>query len=186
MVVGTTEQSNMLIILILFFLIISGTCFADGPPSSPILKEKEIRAVDSFIKSQERIRSHKHTSLNRREYRETRRYMFGDVDGDKVPDLVVRYTLEEGNNWTIYIVAFKRPLMQHLAHARVGGKGYRGVELAAVADGVIEIKTGYYSRRDALCCPSVAGTSAYSIAKGVLIEDDMIVDCAGSEVPKSQ
>jgi len=171
-------------VVLISFLLINSVSFADGPASMPPLTKKEIRAVDAFIKGQERIRSHKYVSLNRTEYRDARQYLLGDLNGDKFPDLVVRYTLEEGNTWTLYLAVFRRPSMQHLAHALVGGKGYRSVDLNTVANGLIEVKILYYSSYDGLCCPSVPGTSVYYIAEKSLREGEVRVDCTQWKPPE--
>ena len=174
----------MRIVLTVCLLFIATASFAGPDPSQPTLTEKEIRAVDAFIKKQERIRSHKNVSLNRVEYKEARQYMLGDVNGDKVPDLVVYYSLVEGNTWNLFIAVFKRPCMQNPVNARVGGKGYRGIELSRVAEGLIEVKTKYYSPYDALCCPSVPGTSVYYLAEGALIEGEVRVNCTEWKPPE--
>src|SRR5690242_7291377 len=92
--------------LIAILLLNCAISYADEPASAPLPTptEKEVTAVDTFIKSQERIRSHKHLSLNAHEYREARQYLLGSLKGTNV--LVVRYTLEESNTWTLYLAVF--------------------------------------------------------------------------------
>ncbi len=168
--------------LITFLLLNGAVSYAGSPASMPELTKKEIRAVDSFIGSQVRIRSHKYLSLNSLEYRDARQYIVGNLNGENA--LVVRYTLEESNNWTLYLAVFRKSSMQHIAHDRVGGKGYRSVDLNGIANGGIKLNVLYYSPYDGLCCPSVPGTSLYSITGNSLREDEVRVDCTQWKAPE--
>ncbi len=168
--------------LLAFLLLNCAMSYAGDPAPVPQLTEKETKAVDRFIKSQERIRSQKYVSRNAQEYRDSRQYISGKLDGNNV--VVVRYTLEESNTWTLYIAVFRRPSMQEIAYARVGGKEYREVELSGISNEGIELKVLYYSNSDGLCCPSVPGTSVYYIAEKSLIEGRMRVDCTQWKAPE--
>ena len=176
----------------LLFTFVSAAAVADTPTtaahaadaSQPKLTRKEITAVDAFIKTQERVRSKKDPAHNRLEYRDARRYAVGDANHDRVSDVVVQYTLEEDNNWVLFLAVFSRPTMRHLAHTRVGGKNHRTVDLRKVSDGTIELVTQNYSPADASCCPSVPGKSLYMLTDGALEEIDAVIECSGSRPPQ--
>jgi hypothetical protein len=138
------------------------------------LSSNELNIVNAYIKSKERISTD--IGESRAEFQDARKYIKGDINGDKIPDLIVQYTLEEGNNWTIYIAVFEEPSMKLIAAKHIGGKGYRIAELSKVKNGLIEIGVQLYSTEDALCCPSVPGTAYYLVKKNSLNEARLIVD----------
>ncbi|HVT02995.1 MAG TPA: hypothetical protein VHL58_06415, partial [Thermoanaerobaculia bacterium] len=74
-----------------------GSATAAGPAFVP--SERQVKAADALIHSQEIVRNPRKPAENRLEYREARSCALGDVTGDRVADLVIQYTLEEGNNW---------------------------------------------------------------------------------------
>ncbi len=70
------------------------------------------------------------TSEGASEYKEARKIIFGDVDGDGVKDAVVQYTLEGaggGNSWSQQLAVFvnKRGVYKLAADETVGGKFLR-------------------------------------------------------------
>ena len=148
------------------------------------LTPKEIRAVDAFITTQARARRSKETPDRCVEDPDARRYLVGDVAHDRVPDIVVRYTLEQGNNWTLFLAVFTRPSMRPVASARVGGKGYRTVDLGEISHGVIELHTQSYAPNDPMCCPSVPGQSTYGLVQGRLEEIELTIDCSARNPPE--
>lgn len=89
--------------------------------------------------------------------------------------VAVQYTIETGVSWQIYVAVLAGQTHQLLARGRVGGKGYRSVTLNAVSDGVLKCEVQYYASDDALCCPSIPGTSYFEVRDGQIWETDAIV-----------
>jgi hypothetical protein len=99
----------------------------------------------------------------------------GDLTHDGQPETVVLYTIEGqgGSNLHIqYLAVFTRRngKLSPLAHADVGGKSTRGIELRSVDNNSILLDTLNYGPRDASCCPSVKGTTRYVLSGGRLRE----------------
>lgn len=154
--------------------------------SAVALTPAQSAAIDKFIATQEIRRDRKHPSLNLLEYRDARSYVVGAIGSPAIPVVVVQYTLEGGNRWELYIAVFERATMQHRAHTRVGAKGQRSATLTrAVPAGGIELDTLYYGDGDALCCPSVPGSTSYELDGTSLQESEVRIDCsARKEAPK--
>jgi len=106
------------------------------------------------------------------EHAEARRILVGSGPSGSAPLLVVQYTIETGNSWQLYVAVFEKDSHRLLARGRVGGKAYREVSVKSVAGGLVEMDTIYYALADALCCPSVHGTSALEVRDGQLWETD--------------
>lgn len=157
---------------------VATAALANEKPPQPVLKPSELKAVNTFIKSQEKSISRNDVAMNRTENTESRMYLLGDVNNDKIDDLVVSYALLEGNRWTLFIAVFSKPTMKYISHTRVGAKGYRGVELKKIHNNLIELSVKYYCRTDPLCCPSVPGVSKYSISQGKFIEESVQINCS--------
>ncbi|MDQ3750122.1 MAG: hypothetical protein M3367_14100 [Acidobacteriota bacterium] len=71
------------------------------------------------------------------EYKEARKIIYGDVDGDGVKDAVVQYTLEGaggGNYWGQNLVVFlnKKGVYKMSADETVGGKFFRSFDLLKI------------------------------------------------------
>jgi len=72
------------------------------------------------------------------EYKEARKIVYGDVDGDGAKDAVVRYTLEGaggGNSWGQSLAVFlnKKGVYKMAADETVGGKMFRSFDVLKVA-----------------------------------------------------
>jgi hypothetical protein len=52
----------------------------------------------------------------------------------------------------------------------VGGKNRREAELTSIADGLINLKTVDYGPNDPSCCPTIKGTTRYTLDAGRLKE----------------
>jgi hypothetical protein len=109
------------------------------------------------------------------EYREARKTLHGNINGDGKADLVVLYSLEGfggGNSYSQYLAVFlgKGKTFQYAANAIVGGKLNRDVDLKSIASRRINLDTMEYRRNDAACCPSKKGTTRYIFANGKLKE----------------
>lgn len=71
------------------------------------------------------------------EYKEARKIVFGDVDGDGKADAIVQYTLEGaggGNSWGQNLAVFlnKKGVYKLAANETVGGKFFRSFDVARV------------------------------------------------------
>jgi hypothetical protein len=141
--------------------------------SATSLSPPEAKAVKAFIDSMARERTRGGDATQ--EYLGGRRATRGDLDGDGKSELVVLFTLEQGNVWTQFLSVFGSGT-KHLASLRVGGKGQRGVGLERVTNGRIELSTKNYGASDALCCPSIVGHSWFELRAGSLEEMESRLD----------
>jgi hypothetical protein len=90
------------------------------------------------------------------------------------------YTIETGNTWQIYLAVVDGTSHRVLADGRVGGKGYRTTRVKAVKDGVIEVEAKYYGPGDAMCCPTVPGTSWFGVRDGLIWEAEAKIETSRS------
>lgn len=152
---------------------------AATPPEAS-LSPAESRAVKAFIEGQVKQRTRGSDIVE--EFLGGRRSTRGDLDGDGKADLVVLFTLEQGNVWTQFLSVFGSA-NKPLATIRVGGKGQREVELRQVTDGRVELATKNYGPSDPLCCPSMAGHSWLVLHADSLEEAESRIDGAVSVAP---
>jgi hypothetical protein len=149
------------------------------PEVSDEVSSEAVRAISAFIESQGL--SAKETEMMDESPRRYRLVNLG-VGGKDVATL---YTMNPNgsNGWEIYLALFSEDGRGHfrpVAHARVGGKGYRYVAFGPLLhDGYIELLTANYGKDDPMCCPSVAGKSYWAVEDGVLVEGSACVgrDC---------
>lgn len=97
-------------------------------PNSSAAQTSLTKTIDRYI---EKIRD------DASEYKEARKILYGDVDGDGVKDAVVQYTLEGaggGNSWGQNLVVFlnKKGVYKAAGDEVVGGKFFRGFKLQKV------------------------------------------------------
>ncbi len=76
------------------------------------------------------------------EYKEARKIVYGDVDGDGAKDAVVRYTLEGaggGNSWGQNLAVFlnKKGVYKLATDETVGGKFFRSFDVLKVENKII-------------------------------------------------
>jgi len=111
----------------LFFLCLVGAGFLLA--STPIAAQVNLqKAIDRYI---EKVRE------DADEYKEARKIVYGDVDGDGTKDAVVQYTLEGaggGNSWGQNLVVFlnKKGVYKMSAGETVGGKFFRTFDLLKI------------------------------------------------------
>ena len=114
--------------------------------------------------------------LGGEEYREARKIVTGDLNGDGRADAAVLYTIEGaggGNNYAQFLAVFVRDEEGQLApaaHASAGGKLYREAHLVSITDGAVLLNVVNYAEKDAACCPSKKGTTRYTLVDGKLVE----------------
>ena len=104
-----------------------------------------------------------------------RKTIEGDVNHDGVADVAVLYTIEGqggSNNYIQYLAVFvrKKTGLVFAARAPVGGKNRRGMELTSIKDNVIYFDTTGYADRDPSCCPSIKGTTSFTLVGNKLVE----------------
>jgi hypothetical protein len=126
------------------------------------------QVVSRFIQSQ--------TSRTRgTEYKEGRKIVTGDLNGDGNPDIAVLYTLEGahgGNDYNQYLAVFLSVNGKYVykAHRRVGGRFERNMDLKSIEGGKILFDTMEYLPKDPSCCPSKKGATQFTLAQGRLVE----------------
>ncbi len=123
----SNNQSSDKIFAGLFLLCLVGVGFLLAP--MPIAAQANLqKAIDSYI---EKVRE------DADEYKEARKIIYGDVDGDGTKDAVVQYTLEGaggGNSWGQSLVVFlnKKGVYKMSADETVGGKFFRTFDLLKI------------------------------------------------------
>jgi hypothetical protein len=104
-----------------------------------------------------------------------RKTIEGDVNHDGVADVAVLYTIEGqdgSNNYIQYLAVFvrKNTGLVFAARTPVGGKNRRGMELTSIKNNVIYFDTTGYADRDPSCCPSIKGTTSFTLVRNKLVE----------------
>jgi len=123
---SNNQPSNKLLVG-LFLLCLVGMGFLLAP--TPIAAQANLqKAIDRYIG---KVRE------DADEYKEARKIIYGDVDGDGTKDAVVQYTLEGaggGNSWGQSLVVFlnKKGVYKMSADETVGGKFFRSFDLLKV------------------------------------------------------
>ncbi|HWH77216.1 MAG TPA: hypothetical protein VNT76_07580, partial [Candidatus Binatus sp.] len=98
-----------------------------------------------------------------------------DVNRDGIADVVVLYTIESqggSNNCVQHLAVFLRKdgKLSGTAHVSAGGKSFRSVELASIANNEIRLQTLNYAPKDPTCCPTLKGETRYILTSGKLLE----------------
>lgn len=112
------------------------------------------------------------------EYKEARKIVYGDVDGDGVKDAVVQYTLEGfggGNSWSQSLAVFlnKKGVYKMAGEETVGGKFFRSFDLVKVVNKEIVGETETCPADDGpqgLCENPAKGQVKYVLLNGKLEE----------------
>lgn len=109
------------------------------------------------------------------EYKEARKVLYGDTDGDGDEDAVAQFTVEGmggGNNYIFYLAVFKNDggKLTAVTDEAAGGKLSRGIELTKIEKGVIYLDTKEYDEDDGSCCPSIEGKTTYVLQGKKLVE----------------
>jgi hypothetical protein len=149
------------LILVFFVLILAGFQFAYSQTS-------ETTIIDGFISKQA-------AKEDAEEYKEARKVLRGDVNGDRKTDLVVLYSLEGfggGNNYIQYLAVFlgNGKTFRYATNEPVGGKMRRDIDLKSITGSTINLNTKEYRKNDAACCPSRDAKTRYVFRNGKLRE----------------
>lgn len=104
-----------------------------------------------------------------------RKTIEGDLNHDGAADVAVLYTIEGqggSNNYIQYLAVFVRRKtgLVFAARAAVGGKNRRGMDFTSIKDNVMYFETSGYADRDPSCCPSIKGTTTFTLVGARLIE----------------
>ena len=106
---------------------------------------------------------------------DVRKTIEGDLNHDGAADVAVLYTIEGqggSNNYIQYLAVFirKKTGLVFAAKTPVGGKNRRGMELTSIKDNVMHLDTTGYADRDPSCCPSIKGTTSFTLTGRKLTE----------------
>lgn len=132
------------------------------------MQDQDAATIDSFIQRQAK-REHGE------EYKEARKVVVGDLNGDGIPDTAVLYTIEGqrgSNNSAQYLAVFVRTKagIEPAASVALGGKSYASVESIAVRENAIDLATLSYAPSDPSCCPTKKGRTQFVLAGRILKE----------------
>lgn len=140
-----------------------------GLPSLTVAAQSDDKAVvDKYIASQaKRERGEEPDGI--------RKTIEGDLNHDGAADVAVLYTIEGqggSNNYIQYLAVFvrKKTGLVFAARMAVGGKNHRGMELTSIKDNVMYFDTMDYAARDPSCCPSIKGTTRFTLVGNRLVE----------------
>jgi hypothetical protein len=108
------------------------------------------------------------------EYCQFRRYeALSDLDGDRVDDFVVLFTIEGleggGNDHADFMSVFLSGRKWQALTVRTGGRGERDPVAIEVRDGKLFLDALVYLPADAMCCPSGKTTLVYQIRGDALV-----------------
>ena len=109
------------------------------------------------------------------EYKEARKILDGDLDGDGDEDTAVQFTIEGmggGNMFSFYLAVFRNDNGKFTAVTDevIGGKLNRNVEFTKIENGTMYFDTKNYADGDGACCPSIAGKTSYILEGNKLVE----------------
>ena len=102
-----------------------------------------------------------------------RTILTGDLNHDGTPDVAVLFTIEgPGNNYAQHLAVFLRinGQLTPTDHIAVGGKLYRAVKMQSIQDGIISLAITGYAAHDPSCCPTIKGTTHYTLVDNKLKE----------------
>src|SRR5258706_14932065 len=150
-----------------FFVAITLLCLFPGWSASAV-QSKEAAVIDKFIARQAE-------KAGGSEPEGIRKILTGDLDNDGVADAAVLFTIEGqngSNNYVQYLAVFlrKNGHLVYAAHAAVGGKNRRSMDLISIKDNVMFLDTTAYAKRDPSCCPTIKGRTPYALVGSKLTE----------------
>ena len=136
--------------------------------STSAAQPDDAAVIDKFIASQaEKARGSEPDGI--------RKVVTGDLNRDGVADAAVLFTIEGQNGSNNYIQCLavflrRNGRLVYAAHAPVGGKNHRSVELDSIKGNVMFLDTTAYAKRDPSCCPTIKGRTRYALVRNKLTE----------------
>ena len=155
--------------LIFVAALMTGCAISDQPFSTD--KRTELRAIPALHIDQAIWKAVQQTKDW--EDAELRIYKQADIDRDTIDDTVLIASFEIANDNNSYQKLFVclSSSPQKVMELRVGsGKGDRLADEIDITNSTIIIKGKKYGKDDAMCCPSVAYQSTFTIINGKLVE----------------
>ncbi|MDD1778196.1 MAG: hypothetical protein LUQ65_08510 [Candidatus Helarchaeota archaeon] len=165
-------EMRKLVIFFFIAIVIQSAASAEG--ATPELTKKELQAIDRIIKSVEDCNP-KRRGGNACEAEGQRIYLTGAVGYRGKDCVAVQFTIEAGNADYQYLLVLERPTLKRYGPLRIGGRGYRQIEIWKIENGLIHAKVRWYGPNDSLPVPSVPGEASFDIDFGGLIERYAIV-----------
>lgn len=109
------------------------------------------------------------------EYKEARKILYGDLDGDGDEDAAAQFTIEGmggGNNYAFYLAVFRNEngKLKGVTDDVIGGKLNRDVTFIKIENGKMFFDTKGYAEDDGACCPSIEGKTSYILEGEKLFE----------------
>ena len=109
------------------------------------------------------------------EYKEARKIIYGDLDGDGDEDAAAQFTIEGmggGNNYGFYLAVFRNEngKLKGITDDAIGGKMNRDVTFTKIENGKMYFDTKGYAEDDGACCPSIEGKTTYVLENDKLKE----------------
>lgn len=131
-------------------------------------KEQRQQAIDRYVAGVAKV-------SDATEYKEARKIIYGDLDGDGDEDAAAQFTIEGmggGNNYGFYLAVFRNEngKFAGITDDVIGGKLNRDITLTKIEDGKMLFDTKSYDTDDGACCPSIEGKTAYILEGKKLIE----------------
>ncbi len=158
--------------LLIIAVVVNSVVFAEM--AAPNLTKNELQAINRIIKSIEDC-DPKRPGESVCEVENERIYLTGVVSDRGRQCVVVQFTVEAGNAEYQYLLVLERPTLKRFGPLRIGGRGYRHIEIQKIENGLIRAKVQWYGPKDPLAVPSVAGESSFSIDFSGLIERYSVV-----------
>jgi hypothetical protein len=145
---------------------------ADSDPGIASRRESSFHLLALCSAADAAVKNWLLTHVDLEEEVEARRYFPGDIDGDGAEDLllVTSFTKASGNYWSHDFVLILASSPDRPIIANFGGKGVRSYKTIYVGSHGIFIDALYYSKSDALCCPSIMQKVHYVLRNHKLIE----------------
>jgi hypothetical protein len=158
--------------LLIIAVVSHSMAFAEIP--APNLTKNELQVINRIIKSDENC-DPKRPGESICEVANKRIYLTGVVGYRGKQCVVVQFTIESGNAEYQYLLVLERPTLKKFGPLRIGGRGYRHMEIQKIENDLIRAKVQWYGPKDSLAVPSVPGESSFSIDFGGLIERYAVV-----------
>jgi hypothetical protein len=142
--------------------------------AAPELTKRELQEINRIIKSTEDSNPNRHGG-NASQAAGERIYLTGVVGYRGKQCIAIQFTIEAGNAESEYLLVLERPTLKKFGPLRIGGRGYRRIEIQRIENGLIHAKVWWYGPNDSPPVPSVPGAASFDIDFGGLIERYAVV-----------